>query len=238
MCNRNNNLHSAYRPILTDEEFFLAKKPSVLQLCIDTFLNWTPNRIQIEHMKGGSYNRIMALNILLPPLPKFSNEWVAARLPNPLGTQKEERSVQKEELEQFIIRIPRFGLLGYGMGYNIAILQFARSCLSSPVARLLSFDLSAENAPGDPYTIQERLQGQNLDDIITTLNLAQLKCLTLQVMSCLEEMRGITSTSAGVLRPTTTDTSTKVRLDKFMVPPRTKIEYRGFSKPSTSPAIP
>lgn len=232
MGNSNNDLDSAYQPALTDEEFFLANKSNILQFCIGKFPDCTPDRIRIGYMKGGSYNRVIALNILLPSPPKCTDDWVAAWLPNPRGMQKE------EAWKRLIIRIPRFSLLGYGIGYDIAVLQFARSRLSGPVARLLSFDLSADNALNNPYTIQERLRGHNLDEIITTLNLGQLKCLVRQLVSSLEEMRGITSTSAGVLRPRDKDTSATIHLDKFMVPPRRKIEYHDFPKPPNSPMTP
>ncbi|KAF2109368.1 hypothetical protein BDV96DRAFT_474553, partial [Lophiotrema nucula] len=190
-------------------------KDKVVDLFATHFPDKDPRTFQVDRIKGGSFNRIIGVTISQPKPQEFTWEWVLQVFHNMCG----QRQVKKDE--KYIIRIPRAKYEGDEMKYDVAVLQFAASRLPYPIPRVQFVDYTSENALGSPYTIQPRLEGNNLAPVQTSLTVEQNVKLTRYVMDIHRKMHSITSVAPGVIHPDTT-TSSHLSLTRFLVPEHPK----------------
>lgn len=107
------------------------------------------------------------------------------------------------------------------MEYDVAILQFAGKYLDLPIPRVVSSAAGVHNAINMPYMIQERLPGQTLATVMLgDFTSAQRKCLVRQMVDVHRKLQTITSSTPGVLSPSTfpmEHSSPELKLDMFLV---------------------
>ncbi|KAF1952787.1 hypothetical protein CC80DRAFT_478844, partial [Byssothecium circinans] len=126
------------------QEPFSTFQHKVKKLCEKEF---DTSDIEVEYMKGGSFNRVVGVTVTSP---------------------------KTEKNGQYVVRISRdHNWDSYGIPHQLSILNFVRHLVKKPIPRIVAFGLTAENDIGSPYTIQERLTGQNMLDAWLGLNRAQ-----------------------------------------------------------------
>ncbi|KAF1842770.1 uncharacterized protein K460DRAFT_289852 [Cucurbitaria berberidis CBS 394.84] len=166
----------------------------VAHICSSEFRNTTFN---IEHIEGGSYNRITAVTIF-PRLPaKWTLPWLRSFLPRITGR------LEPQVPKNYILRTPRWDQSrnNWDISYDIPALEFARKHLGSVVPRIVRLDTSPDNILSRPYTIQDYLPGRNLERIWKTLTMAQKDCALRIIVDFTMKLQIITSSSAGIIAP-------------------------------------
>ncbi|KAH7357350.1 hypothetical protein BKA66DRAFT_574511 [Pyrenochaeta sp. MPI-SDFR-AT-0127] len=176
------------------QEPFGTFEKKVTQVCAIEFGN---SKVIIKHMDGGSYNRVTALTVCPPPA-KLRLSWLCSLIP---FLKSRQGLVEPNEYILRNLRSPKFWK-EWGMPYDVRVLAFARAHLGSIVPQIIRWNIDANNMLSQPYMIQERLPGQNLDKIWKTLTLAQKKSALHIVVDITKKLQTITSNTPGVLVPT------------------------------------
>ncbi|KAF1952783.1 hypothetical protein CC80DRAFT_552046 [Byssothecium circinans] len=197
--------------------------------------------INTERMKGGSFNRVVGITVGAPEPKKWSLAWffsVLRRFPLPALlfsylSKFLPFKADNEGIMKYILRSQRFESMSiYSPAHDIAVLQFARARLNAPIAEVIACGLNSENAIGSPYTIQERLPGENLQDVWNNLSQAQRLSMMRQIVDLTSKMQSITNSSCGVIAPRNDIKSVKdLELDNL------KSDFRPMDVP-LSPAQP
>lgn len=92
-----------------------------------------PKEFLIERLRGGGFNRIIGITI---------------------------KSTTDQESVQFILRVPRFE--DTQPDREVAVLHFIRQYTSIPVPKVMYVDFTSENPLKQPYVIQKRIPGYDL----------------------------------------------------------------------------
>ncbi|KAL9123819.1 MAG: hypothetical protein Q9217_006791, partial [Psora testacea] len=92
-------------------------------------------RFVVEHMRGGSYNRVTGIAI---------------------------NSDDSKVNAQMVLRVPRTGLPP-SMEQDIAVLQFLQKHTQIPAPVVIAHDITCENPLNGPYVIQSRIPGHDLE---------------------------------------------------------------------------
>jgi hypothetical protein len=172
-----------------EQEPFEEFKTKVLALCHVLWPNRSERDFDVEHMAGGSYHRIVGINIgidcsVSEPSSKaaFTNKkykqfFLAvksfpARILQYLRSQKS--STSPTTVERYILRIPRFGdEEDFDFEYSSALLRFLDGLTEFAVPKTIRFDKTSDNPLGKPYVLQHRIPGKPLEDLWEELNHAQ-----------------------------------------------------------------
>jgi aminoglycoside phosphotransferase (APT) family kinase protein len=209
-------------------ESFETFQHKVTQLAKDTFPK--ASSIVIEHMKGGSNNRVFGLTVTTPTTKKYTPRWITRFFR--LSTAKKLGYSHK-----YILRVPRFDVDGR-LERQVATLNVVASLLPSfHTPQVIKYDVTKNNVLEKQYMIQKRLPGQSLARIGDDLSLEQWKCVAKCVTEIMAGIAACTSESAGEIavdNPARPISSSGVKLDKFCVPRGPTSE--SFGKPNTWPA--
>ena len=214
-----------------EHEPFHTFREKVLQLAKNLFPHVMASKIEVEHMKGGSFNRVIGITIRAAPKKRFSLQWLQGQFQRCFAKRITKKT------EQFVIRIPRYD--DYGMDGIITMMNFVSPRLSVPVPVTTFFDLTGDNVLGKGYLVQRRLQGENLASLWEKLNLEQKLSAARQVIDLTLEIARITSPAAGTLIVNSlTPLHSAPKLETFSVPRADHETPDGFPYPHTSPAVP
>lgn len=101
--------------------------------------------------------------------------------------------------ECVVVRIPRFDSDKSELADQAAVLRYIASLKIIPVPHIAHFDTTDQNIIGSAYMVQHRIEGQNLNDVISSLS--QKKCLevTKEVARVIAQMCSITFEHIGTL---------------------------------------
>ncbi|KAF2650063.1 hypothetical protein K491DRAFT_570426, partial [Lophiostoma macrostomum CBS 122681] len=169
--------------------------------------------IEVTHMKGGSFNRVIGLTLTPPGPRKYTWDWFCREWKSLFGRSG------SETLEEYILRIPRMSWLS-NLDADIATLQFVGPHLDLPIPRSVHYDLSEDNVIGAQYMLQQRLRGQTLSPIFDRLNLAQKVSIARQVTQLVHQLASVTSDAGG--RPARMSASGfSHQLEQLEIPSRT-----------------
>ena len=157
--------------------------------------------IHIQYLRGGSTNRIFGLSF--SPLPAQYNGHVFGELQRtalPSGVLAAFDDLHLNLLSssndgRYILRIARFEWEDIARG--IASLDYVSQHTSIPVPKVITYDLTAENAVGSPYSLQYRAPGMPLYLVHPTLSYRQQQDLVKEVARILLEFRKVESPFAG-----------------------------------------
>lgn len=146
-------------------ETFPTFQAKVSQLATAIFPHVDPSHITTEHIKGGSFNRVVGITIATPSPKKFSLPWFRYLLPGCFSRQK------VKVPRKFVVRIPRYD--STGMDRDISVMEFVGPRLCFPIPTTTAFELSDDSVLGKAWMLQPRLRGEQLSRVWETLNLAQ-----------------------------------------------------------------
>ena len=96
-----------------------------------------PKEFILEKMKGGSYNRVIGVDII--------------------DTRKDSGAPTR-----LVLRVPRS--FHTRLDRDVAILRFVRKYTSIPVPEVVRYDFTKNNPLGSPYLVQTRIPGHNLQN--------------------------------------------------------------------------
>ncbi|KAF2278239.1 uncharacterized protein EI97DRAFT_456670 [Westerdykella ornata] len=155
--------------------------------------------ILLEHLRGGSFNRVVAIKICEPEKPQLPAFLENARkgLSKRLSSSDPRKSRPGEEL---ILRAPRRSEIDKSMWYNVVTLAFLARRLPYPVPRVILHNIWPENPLEQGYMIQERLPGIPLVDYMNEeLPDEQLFAIAEQVCQVVVSISSITHHTAGII---------------------------------------
>jgi hypothetical protein len=141
------------------------------QLILDLFPGYCAEDMQIERIEGGGNNRVLGVTLqkFKPKHPWYSARSILKTLQPCLTGRRPKRPNQPK---RFILRIPRSPT--QSMHQQVATLAYLNHTqFPHPVPKVVVCDSTAENALGQAYMLQERLSGQPLSSLYSTLNHAQ-----------------------------------------------------------------
>ncbi|KAF1829105.1 hypothetical protein BDW02DRAFT_583970 [Decorospora gaudefroyi] len=217
--------------VLHEQEPFETFKSRVALLCFHEFGNAT---VIIERMRGGTYNRITAITVTpLPPRP-LSVPWLCSFL------RTHESQTKQLHPKYYILRaLRRCRSNDWGLAYDAPTLEFACSIFGSVVPRLVRINPHSDNVLLRPYTIQERLPGQNLSCIWKSLTMAQKECALRIIVRLTRKLQTVQGSAAGVIARTDPskhfNTMNTPQIHTFN--PGDRYTPRSIG-PSTGPAVP
>ena len=201
-CNSNYS-RASFAPTLNGGEApFEEFAWSVQQLC-KRFWPTAYEEVTITRLDGGSFNRIIALSV------KPSLALTQAVLP--VLSRKQN---QNEQSEHYILRIARLGDLE--IPNHVATLFYIQKHSTIPVPRVLAFDIGSDNVLEKPYTLQQRIPGVPLENIIEELTFEQRRGLAVQIARIIRQMQDVRNPVAG----------------EIGVPTHTQYEYHTFDEVS------
>ncbi|KAL8714636.1 MAG: hypothetical protein Q9220_001585 [cf. Caloplaca sp. 1 TL-2023] len=145
---------SSYPSTVTyEQEPFESFAPRVRELCHQLWPS-TSGDFVIERMKGGSFNRIIGIDVPHPD---------ANRVP-----------------DRYILRVSRFDLEDTQQQRETAIIRYVQEHTSIPTAEIVFTDPTSDNPLKVPYVIQSRIPGQNLQQVYPTLTHEQKRAVARQ----------------------------------------------------------
>lgn len=188
----------------------------VTQLMLDYLPTRAIDDVQVQRMKGGSYNRIIGVSV---PRPQSKLPWYALlglhkALPScPLPSTKP--AVKSQE---YIVRIPRGPV--YSLIRDATTLEYVARKVPYPTPNVLAYDSSNDNVLGQPYMLQERFDGQPLSDLWDSLNHDQKKHISRDVAKMVLQLSTITNRCPGVIstRNSNHDLNTDLKVEPIPIP--------------------
>ena len=162
-----------------EQEPFEEFEPKVYQLCHQLGLQ----NPRVERMKGGSFNRVVAIQCDPQALPPFLSSHYVLRVPrSPLDRTENSLSLESSDLRD-----------------QIAILHYVSLRMPSITAPIAAFDLSANNPINSEYALQSRLIGSTLEVVYADMALHQKISMAKQIALILAEMESIKFPTTGLL---------------------------------------
>lgn len=194
---REGALVSEAETICQDGEPFDIFKHKVEELILQEFPGYNADDILLEDLRGGSYNRIVAIKLCKPensPLPAVltnARKSLSKRFPS----SDPRRSRPGDEL---ILRAPRTSSVDKSMWFNVTTLAFLARRLPYPIPKVLQYDILPTNPLGQGYMIQERLPGRPLVDMLNTgLIVDNLFKIAQEICQIVVSISNITHNTAG-----------------------------------------
>lgn len=150
--------------------------------------------LQIEHVGTGSFHDVVIFTV---PTLKLVAEVTHNNLDSGCFTVEEDK---------YVVRIPRSDITdgSVDMRRNIAILRGLEGKVGALIPRVVTFDTGKENALEAPYTLETRLRGRSLEDLVGSgcTNEAQNVSAFKQVVEVVETLAVVTSPYAGCIAET------------------------------------
>jgi serine/threonine protein kinase len=186
------------------------------------------SNIKVEHMKGGSYNRVAAL--IITPQPRlFSLAWFRALLGIRfrtwlfswfsswfLGLHAVPATL---ESRSYIVRVPRGNGddKNSGVARDTAIHKAVSALLDLPIPKVVCYDPTTNNAMEKAYMIQTRLPGQNLSTLLNkkTLNIEQMKHIARRVTELVPTITAIEGPAGNISLDTLTSDSKHLQVESL-----------------------
>jgi aminoglycoside phosphotransferase (APT) family kinase protein len=218
------------------QESYSTFQNKVTQLMLSIYTSHTDaGDITLERMQVGSFNRIIGVTIS-ESASKIAWYNIPARLAR-------SRSVSSSQTSDYILRIPRD--TSRNMYYQVIALQYLRQKLSYPIPNIVVYDSTASNALGQPYMLQDRLPGQPLSQLWTTLNLEQRRCAARCVAEVVRDLHTVKDSRPGVLstRNTPLDLSTDlpkldpIPIDEHVLKDKFGLPAPKYATPQTTRAL-
>lgn len=163
--------------------------------------------IQIERMKGGTYNRIFGVQVRSTK-PNRSCLNLAQCFRSDRTTAP---------TQEYIVRVPRKGF--NNVKQQVATLKAIVSRISLPTPEVVAYDITSDNIIGAPYMIQKRLPGRRITDILDELNEDQMISMTEKVTDLVSQIASIQATP-GHISPDnlTMQGNSKIIVNKLQLP--------------------
>ncbi|KAH6878575.1 hypothetical protein BKA58DRAFT_452712 [Alternaria rosae] len=203
-----------------------------VELCEKQWPNLSKDAFTVTHMDGGSYNRVLGVQV--------DGSWRQAswlkRQAQMLLRTACPGVIRKTEIRDYVLRIPR--MEHAWVEHEVSILKFL-AATSLPVPRIKIFSLSAENPVGSPYMIQPRLPGKAVIEVYLELNTPQRVSFARDLGRALKKMGEIQSPSPGTLNPDSILAgSSETQLLRLQCPPRNAFrQSEDASVPSTPQTV-
>lgn len=179
---------------------------------VATQLMLDESEVQVTRMKGGSYNRVIGVDIT-PKAKKSSFDWLK------MFCTRRKQKHPSTKTDSYVVRIPRHD--GEDMDNDIAILRAVATHVSLPTPEVTFFDLSHGNMLEKPYMIQKKLEGQNLAQLWQHLNMAQKKCVAKLVTKLVPIIARVEAPPGAIsLSATSNIANGGIEVEKFCVPAR------------------
>jgi aminoglycoside phosphotransferase (APT) family kinase protein len=212
------NAKSETSTIRYEHEPFQTFQHKVAKLAAEV-LHSTASDISIEHMKGGTYNRVVDVKVRATKPTRQCTSWAQKLLRTLL------RKPASSVYENYIVRIQRG--TGEDLQQQVAALKAVSARLQLLIPEVVSFDESSNNAIETPYIIQKRLPGQMFTHMMKDLNLEQIKSATERITELVSIIAAIHAPPGELaVENATSSVDQPIRTNKFMVP-------RGDTIPST-----
>ncbi|KAI4127973.1 MAG: hypothetical protein LQ338_002939 [Usnochroma carphineum] len=154
--------------------------PTVRKLCQKLWPS-TAGDYDIERLKGGSYNRIIAIT-------------------TPSSTGDAGRS--------YILRVPRFD--EGQQERELAIHRYVREHTSIPLANIVFSDPTSGNPLGSPYVVQTRLSGTNLVLAYRSLTYEQQKAVLQDFAKILLALQAVKNRNWGIVEATAEEDGNRI----------------------------
>jgi hypothetical protein len=228
----NNNISDAGTDFVTSEDNDTDSETSTIRYeheCFETFqhkvaqtvahLGRDRASIHIERMKGGSYNRVVGINIRASKPKRHCLGWAQKFMRAMLGKPTPAVS------DAYVFRTPRID--DTDLKEQVAILAAVGARLQIPIPEVIHYDLSSDNVVGKPFMIQKRLPGRAVSHMLESLNLEQRKCVANRIAKLVSEIASVEA-APGEISDVNLITSADgpVCVNKFPVP-------HGYCTPAT-----
>lgn len=128
---------------------------------------------EIERLHGGSFNRIIGINIS--------------------QSYKKHSKIERE----FILRVPRFE--DARPDRDVATIQYVRHRTNIPVAKIVAKDYSSENPLGKSYVVQRRVPGKDLQMTWADLSHEQRCTVAREHAKTLLTLQSLTNSAPGLI---------------------------------------
>lgn len=128
------NTASDTSTLVYSQEVFETYQDRVKEIAQKTWPGIEKDRISVEGMHGGSYNRITGIEF---------------------------QTSELEKPQHYILRNPRFPDLA-PLTDQLAPLRFLYDYSKLPIPKMVAYDCTNDNALGKPYIIQERAPGNSI----------------------------------------------------------------------------
>ncbi|KAL9107024.1 MAG: hypothetical protein Q9227_008060 [Pyrenula ochraceoflavens] len=174
---RASSVSSDSSTLMWDHEPFETYQKRVRDFCKKKWPSAVHEKIVVERMEGGHYNRIIGLTIV----------------------QSKDKNCKKSDISRLILRIPRDDYSRHSS--DVSTLQLASQYAKISVPKVFSFQSSPDDHLGKPYMIQNRMPGAKLHDAYRSLTYRQ-KCLLAQELGQLfRKLMSCKNDSAGAFVP-------------------------------------
>ena len=168
---------------------------------------------RIEHMKGGSYNRVVGITI--------------------------EQS-SEDPTTELVLRIPRGDWQIPRPDRDAAILRCVSHHTSIPVAEIEAFDLSKDNPLKAAYIVQSRIRGKDLGAACKDLDTGQWVEAARQIGRIMRDLHGVRNPVPGLIEATMQDDKPVFSIRPFEIKSPLDMEWnedRGNEKSWTQEKI-
>lgn len=144
--------------------------------------------LRVEYVGGGSYHHVVGISVPMPQPAIGEPSSAASNTPS------------AAEGGRYVVRIPRddVGDPHVDLQREVAVLKGLEGQLEVRIPRVVAFDVSTENALGAPYTLETRLRGCSLEDLLGgDASEAQTESAFRQVVRLVEDLARITAPYGG-----------------------------------------
>ncbi|KAH7394887.1 hypothetical protein DE146DRAFT_616157 [Phaeosphaeria sp. MPI-PUGE-AT-0046c] len=187
-----------------EHEPFETFRHKVAELMAEKF-NCDSTAIRTEHISGGSFNRIIGVEVH-EAVPKRGScfDWAYKLLRKLLG---------KSDFQAYIVRIARGDM--DDLDCQIATLKTVGARLPFSTPEVVHYDLSSENVLEKSYMVQERIPGRQVYGLLDIMNLEQKKDMLLQVICLINQTTSIEAAPGNISADNlTSSTDEPVRVNK------------------------
>jgi hypothetical protein len=197
-----------------EHEPFSSFQSKALKLCKKNWPSLATGAFQVTHMDGGSYNRIVAVQV---DASKTRSKWLKRQTQNALYTLCPGAD-RKKHIQKYVVRIPRFEHAW--VENEIATLLFLAST-DVPVPKIKSFDLSCNNPIDSRFSIQSCLFGKTVEEGYLDLTTAKRCSFARELGTALKALSNIRSPCPGTLDPASIlGGSSTIQILQLQCPPR------------------
>ena len=182
-----------------DVESFADFKPGVEKLCEKL---WPPpksiSRRVATHLRASKFFRSLVPSPQKPLIERLrggdNNRITSITLP----------SSYRSSAPKFILRSSRWA--GQGRpDRDVAILDFVRKRTSIPVPKVVAWDFTSDNALGNPYVIQQRVPGSDLNSIWGNISHVQRCTIACEMGSVVKSLLALESPRPGLVDAPSTE---------------------------------
>ena len=189
-----------------EHEPFESFQIKVLDFALTLWNGLDRDDIEVHRMHGGSYNRVIGISIKAAPekvkhvtsivqYPSFSSTIHIGGIPI-------ETDSEQDNSMDYILRIPRPRprfWCDVRLDHDVAALLYVRRLENIPVPEIVAFDETSKNTLGEPYMVQRRLPGTDLNVTFPDLDHNQKIRVATELGQIFNRMLSKKNTAAGKL---------------------------------------